>query len=778
MDLFAFIHVADPTKVKIVKRERVEEEAKLLDSTVGRVVPLLPVAPARAKSELEASVEKLFDEGDSTEQGDSATGGGHDAEIELVTAVEDTAAGNVAAERPKRPRKKRPAATDASGSSHPPKKLRGDYGTSSEVVIVVKSLSVIKELLASSIMSAEAGVLAVQTLPFVTSSVPLTSEREGGAPRDSVTGVNIRTTSPTVKFVISLDSSHHSSTNASGAEVDYVIRSTILPSVTTEAVITTSVVSVPPVSVPRVADKVIPQVQQSVFHESSFVDTIKPDATGPSHLPGKELFLGSREVDSENLHEVFILHWNVSNDALLDDLDTSREFIDHLAPLVLFTKIRDMDYEQLFTEFNVGSACQVYLNAEVRMRTEYCLSERGRLESECGRQTDLLKSRDEEIENLKAQLLLKEAEAAEAAHLSIHVSVVEAAGKMHVDELNVLKQKNTALEDENNFLNGKITELQSFISTKDLELKDFDVAVSSLKSQNDGLVDQVHALETTCSDLRSQVLGYEHLKEQIKKFQDARMNVVNEKVAKLDADLLDMACHLEEKFYPHLLTTISGQRWLLTHGMKLFLVKCLNSSEYLTALGAAISRAVDNRMQSGLAASIDHGKKGRSLTDVAAYNPDAEANFNSALQKLREVDFHLLAELKYHKDASVEDIMNLLCLEGPLADAPGMSDLQPDVEQLRVPIHRSEDQVVLGETSLSFALSVSYSRVEQIKENIAAQRSALIGIWTPLSEPLYVQSLTGATGIPNSVPVSVATTTALSTTFASASSIPPITIED
>ncbi|GKF39720.1 hypothetical protein Tco_0119781 [Tanacetum coccineum] len=61
--------------VKIVERERVEGEARLLDSTVGRVVPLLLVASARAESELEASVEKLFDEGGSTEQGDSAAGG-------------------------------------------------------------------------------------------------------------------------------------------------------------------------------------------------------------------------------------------------------------------------------------------------------------------------------------------------------------------------------------------------------------------------------------------------------------------------------------------------------------------------------------------------------------------------------------------------------------------------------------------------------------------------------------------------------------------------------
>ncbi|GKG51679.1 hypothetical protein Tco_0544317, partial [Tanacetum coccineum] len=46
-------------------------------------VPLLPVAPARVESELEASVDKLFDEGGSAKQGDSAAGGGHDAEVDL-----------------------------------------------------------------------------------------------------------------------------------------------------------------------------------------------------------------------------------------------------------------------------------------------------------------------------------------------------------------------------------------------------------------------------------------------------------------------------------------------------------------------------------------------------------------------------------------------------------------------------------------------------------------------------------------------------------------------
>nr|GEW42920.1 hypothetical protein [Tanacetum cinerariifolium] len=259
-----------------------------------------------------------------------------------------------------------------------------------------------------------------------------------------------------------------------------------------------------------------------------------------------------------------------------------------------------MCYHHLFTEFNVGTARQACLNVKVRMQTEYCLSERRRLESECEKQADLLKVKDAEIESLKAQLLLKETEATKAAHLP--------------------------LENEKGSLDEKVAELQSSISTKDLQLKDLNAVLSSLRSRNDGLMDQMHALEATCFGLRERLSGYENLTDRLEEFQDAHVKVVNDKVVKLDADLAEMACHLEEKFYPHLLTTISGRRWLLTHGLKLVLFKCLNSSEYLTAVGVAISRAIKKGMQDGLVTGIDHGREGRSLTNIAAYNPFAEAD--------------------------------------------------------------------------------------------------------------------------------------------------------
>ncbi|GKE29527.1 hypothetical protein Tco_1444911, partial [Tanacetum coccineum] len=599
---------------------------------------LLPVAPARADSELEASVDRLFDKGGSAYQGDSIAGGGQEIETEIVTGIR-TSSG---------------AATDG------------------------KSPSVLKELLASSMLNVEVGVAIVVTLPMVTSSVSATPEHESGVPADSITRLNLRTIGVSKRFVISSDSSHHSSTNSSGAEANSVIRSVVVPLVMTEAVVTSHAVNLPP--------------------------TVKAVTAGPSYF-AKHLSIGSRGLNFKTLHQVFVLQWNVLNDSLLDDYDVSYEFVDHLASLALFSQIREMDYHHLFTEFNVRTARQACLNAEVKMRTKYCLSERKRLESECSSTA--------------------KGEAAEATRLRVLVAAAEATEKMNVDEIDALKHRNVVLKNKKESLDGKVAELQSSVSTKDLELKDLNVVVSSLRSKKDNLVDQVHALETTCSGLRDQVSGYERLKEQIEEFQDVQMNIVNDKVAKLDTNLLEMALHLEEKFYPHLLTTISGRRWLLTHGMKL---------------------------ADRLAAGIDHEKAGRSLADIVAYNPAAEADYNPALQRIREVEFPLLAELKSHKDANVE--------------------------RLTLPIHRPEDQVVLGETSLLFALSVTHSRVERIRENVAAQRSALIDVWVPLVDPLSAKSLIGEASTSGSVPTTIVTTTVLSTTFAAAISVPPITIKD
>ncbi|GJW27269.1 ribonuclease H-like domain-containing protein [Tanacetum coccineum] len=150
MDIFAFIHTPDPTKVKVVERERNEDEPLLLETTIGRTVPLLPVAPDRAESELEASIDRLFDEGGSgnqAEQEDSA-GVGEGANIQLVVEV-------VALVQPRRQGKRKSATVDACGDSYFPKKLREDHETLGGTSVSGKSHSMIKRLLAGAVLNAE-----------------------------------------------------------------------------------------------------------------------------------------------------------------------------------------------------------------------------------------------------------------------------------------------------------------------------------------------------------------------------------------------------------------------------------------------------------------------------------------------------------------------------------------------------------------------------------------------------------------------------------------------
>nr|GEY88834.1 hypothetical protein [Tanacetum cinerariifolium] len=585
MDLLSFIRTTDLTKVRIGEKEHDEDEPQLLETTVRRVVSLLLVAPDCSSGELEASVDKLFDEGGSGEQadkGDSISGGHGKTKV-----------------------------VDACEPSHPAKKLRGDYEVSVE---------------------------------------PTVGEREGGDYTELLAGANLHTLEAPQRFIISSDSSDHLGVNIAEDEVDSFFM-TYVP-------IMTSATTATP--------------------------TVDLAATANERLVSSLVF-GSDSSSASGSHPI------------------SGGFSDHTGSDFLVSGMR--------TVVNPDSILQrVYISfsAEVRMRAEYHIKEKRRLKSVVEEKDVLLKSRCNEIESLKAKLIVKEAEDSEVVRLR--------------DEAKALKDNNTNLEKEKGELEVKVTDLAASIKDKEQKVADLDAVVTSVKLQNDSLADQ-------------------------------------------------MALHLEEKLYPHLLTTIYGRRWLLTHGMELAIAKCLNSTEYLSTIGAAIGKAIEKGMQEGLYAGITHGVGGRTLTEVSAYNPSAEADYLSALQRLQSANFPLIAELKANKDASVEMIMNLLILEDALAEKLGLVESQPHVDQLMVPIHHSPDQRVVGSSALSLSLDVSSSRIRMIRENIANHVSALRGVFVPLSEPLSAMAFEGMEGTFDAAPD---TTTALSVTSVFASTILPI----
>nr|GFC96761.1 hypothetical protein [Tanacetum cinerariifolium] len=80
----------------------------------------------------------------------------------------------------------------------------------------------------------------IPTLPFVTSSVSATPEREDKSHADSVTGLNLRTIGAPKRFVISSDSSHHFGANIAEAKVDSIVRSSA-PAIATVTTVTAAV---------------------------------------------------------------------------------------------------------------------------------------------------------------------------------------------------------------------------------------------------------------------------------------------------------------------------------------------------------------------------------------------------------------------------------------------------------------------------------------------------------------------------------------------------------
>ncbi|GJT25699.1 hypothetical protein Tco_0895636 [Tanacetum coccineum] len=395
------------------------------------------------------------------------------------------------------------------------------------------------------------------------------------------------------------------------------------------------------------------------------------------------------------LHQTYVSKWDVLNESVLDE-------------------------PNLFAEFNVRAARQTCLGAEVRMCIEHVHRGKKRLEGKCGMQANLLKERDADVADLKARLSLKEVEAAEAIRLRGQIANVEAAEAARAGELESLKEQNADLESAAVAKDSEIAKLTQDLSSLQLSCDDLSIKASTLECEKDKLVDQVSVLETTCSGLRDEVSGYKLFKEQIEAVQDVQVKALSNRVSELDANLMGMALHLDEEFYPRYLTTISGGRRILSRGLKLVVIKCLQSPEYLSTLGGAIGRTIDKGMQ-----------------DV--------------VYALRAVEFPLLSQLASHKDARISDIMDLFRLEGPASKALEVSQLQPSLEQLMLLILRLEDQVVIGETSLSFGLDVGNARVQRLKANAASRQLSISDALVPLIEPLSAENLIGkasTSGVP------------------------------
>ncbi|GJW29258.1 hypothetical protein Tco_0046133 [Tanacetum coccineum] len=140
--------------------------------------------------------------------------------------------------------------------------------------------------------------------------------------------------------------------------------------------------------------------------------------------------------------------------------------------------------------------------------------------------------------------------------------------------------------------------------------------------------------------------------------------------------------------------------------------------------------------------------------DTASSSKTTEIKFVdyvNAVKALEDAHFPLVDLLKSKKDAGMDEVLDCFLFDGPLVELPEAASLQQCIEQLDIPIHHAGDKIVIGETSLSFALMNVHARAEGAKNHAAALRQLMMDI---VSAPLSSRTWVGEASI-SAAPLSI-----------------------
>nr|GEX51790.1 putative transposase (putative), gypsy type [Tanacetum cinerariifolium] len=163
--------------------------------------------------------------------------------------------------------------------------------------------------------------------------------------------------------------------------------------------------------------------------------------------------------------------------------------------------------------------------------------------------------------------------------------------------------------------------------------------VSILKSFHEELNSQVSKLEVDYESLRGESAEEAKMREEFTSLQDAATRHFEELSTKLDARISEVKHDMDIDLYPHMLTAIDGQRWVVGHDIRLSMMECVQSLECCSALGKVISLAINKGIQQSLKVGVEHEKAGRSLAQVEAYDPDVENKYVATVKEFENVFF-------------------------------------------------------------------------------------------------------------------------------------------
>nr|GEW45163.1 hypothetical protein [Tanacetum cinerariifolium] len=235
---------------------------------------------------------------------------------------------------------------------------------------------------------------------------------------------------------------------------------------------------------------------------------------------------------------------------------------------------------------------------------------------------------------------------------------------------------------------------------------------------------EVAKLEADYESLRSEVVGEAKMRKEFMSMQDATTRCFDDQCDELDACIAELNHDMDAELYPYMLTAVAGRRWVIGHGFRLAVMKRAQSIECSAALGKVIYMDINKGIKEGLVAGIEHGKTGRSLAEVDAYDSRDGDAYVAAVNEFENVSFTLLEQLETLKDSLIELLMSALTVEGVHGDGdptPEFCKLQHVSEQVIVPVYferggsRDPDSIS-HEILLSDALSASRARYEKHKK--------------------------------------------------------------
>nr|GFA94112.1 hypothetical protein [Tanacetum cinerariifolium] len=110
------------------------------------------------------------------------------------------------------------------------------------------------------------------------------------------------------------------------------------------------------------------------------------------------------------------------------------------------------------------------------------------------------------------------------------------------------------------------------IQARELKIKNLEALLEAEADMKKAAEDRNAGLSQELEDMHA--CGEEKLKAAFKEFKRYEDSRVEKRCAKMDARLDALSIDFDEEMYPHMLTAIAGDRWVIGRGLRLAVMKC------------------------------------------------------------------------------------------------------------------------------------------------------------------------------------------------------------